>query len=296
LGSALIFTPAVSSIAHFFARKRGTATGFSATGGSIGGIVFPLALQRLFPELGWQWSIRILAFIFLLLLIVANLLIRSRLPPKAGGSIWPDLKIFRQVDFVLVIAGVFGMEWALFIPLTYITSWAMDTHIGSQAFGFQLLAILNAASFFGRWLPGYGADHIGRFNTIIISLTMCFFFVVGLWLPGTLEGSPGRGSTVLAILFAVGFGFSSGSNISLTPVCIGELCATEEYGRYYATCYTVVSIGCLTGLPIVGAIMQRGGGSYVGSVVFTAACYAASLLSFAIVRIRRAGWDPRVIA
>ena len=34
-----------------------------------------------------------------------------------------------------------------------------------------------------------------------------------------------------------------GSNISLTPVCVGQLCDTEVFGRWYATCYTIVSIG-----------------------------------------------------
>ncbi|KAJ9629843.1 hypothetical protein H2203_002225 [Taxawa tesnikishii (nom. ined.)] len=41
LGTSLIFTPAISSIGHWFQVKRGNATGIAATGGALGGIIFP---------------------------------------------------------------------------------------------------------------------------------------------------------------------------------------------------------------------------------------------------------------
>lgn len=307
LGTALIFTPAVSAIAHFFSKNRGTAIGIAATGGSIGGIVLPLMLQRLFEDKGWQWAIRAMGFMFIFLLIVANCLIKSRLPPKVGGSIWPDMLIFRQVDFAITTAGVFCMEWGLFVPVTFLTSWALSLGIGDQlgsgersAFGFQLIAILNAASSFGRWGPGFAADKIGRFNIMTIMMALCAISCMTFWLPPTvLASSPSfmasSSPKALAISFAILFGFASGSNISLTPVCVGQLCDTLEYGRYYASCYTVVSIGTLTGLPIVGAILQMQNGTYGGAIAFTVACYTVGTTCFAIVRVRRAGWGIRGI-
>ena len=287
LGTSLIFTPAVSSIAHFFAVKRGTATGLAATGGSIGGVVFPLMLEQLFESVGWAWAIRVMGFIDILLVGVANLLIRSRLPPKPGGSVWPDFRIFRQLNFAVTTAGVFCMEWGLFIPLTYISSWVIDEGVADQAFAFQLLAILNAASFFGRWLPGFAADVIGRFNTMIITMFLCLFALLAFFTTATFVSS---GKVALAVLFALSFGFASGSNISLTPVCVGQLCDVQEYGRYYATCYTLVSIGCLTGIPIAGEIVTRDSGKYGGLIAFTVACYAVGTACFIFVRGRMDGW------
>ena len=52
LGGCLINTPCVASIGHFFLVRRGNATGIAMTSGSIGGIVFPLMLQRLIPMVG----------------------------------------------------------------------------------------------------------------------------------------------------------------------------------------------------------------------------------------------------
>ena len=107
VGTSLVFTPSVSSIGHWFMVKRGNATGIAAAGGSVGGVVFPLVLQKLFDTVGWGWALRIQGFIFLLLVIVANLLIRSRLPPKPGGSVVPDFKILRSPALSLVTAGTY---------------------------------------------------------------------------------------------------------------------------------------------------------------------------------------------
>lgn len=120
LGTALIFTPAVSAIGHWFKVKRANATGIAAAGGSVGGVIFPLMLQKLFGQLGWGWALRIQGLIFVFLLAVANLLIRSRLEPKPGGTIIPDVRILRSPPMALVTAGTYFVRFAtLFHSATY---------------------------------------------------------------------------------------------------------------------------------------------------------------------------------
>ncbi|RMX97774.1 hypothetical protein D0866_16250, partial [Hortaea werneckii] len=299
VGTSLIFTPAVSSLGHFFFVNRANATGIAAAGGSVGGIIFPLMLQSLFPKVGWAWATRIQGFIFLGLLIGANLLIKSRLPPKPGGSVLPDFKIFRQPAFLLATIGTYFLEWGLFVPITYLVSYALQTGAMTEAFSFQLIAIFNAGSSLGRWAPGYLADKFGRYNTMIATTIGCMTSSLGLWLPAavlTVQGDPSD-STIkgLTITYAVIMGFSSGSNISLTPVCVGMLCDTEEYGRYYATCYTIVSFGTLTGVPIAGAIISACGGAYWGVATWTGLCYVCALAAFCAVRVINAGWKLNVL-
>lgn len=237
IGTSLIFTPSLSAISHFFFVKRGIATGIAAGGGSMGGVIFPLLLQKLFDTVGFAWATRVVALICLICLVTACLLVRSRLPKKliSKENILPDLSILREPEFLLTTLSVFFIEWGLFVPITYITSYALANGI-STSLSYQLLAILNAGSFCGRLLPGYFADRIGRFNVLIITVTLCLVCNACPWLPA-------KGNTAVLIVYAVVFGFSSGSNISLTPVCIGQLCETKNYGRYYATAYTIVSIG-----------------------------------------------------
>ena len=237
VGSSLIFTPAVSAVGHFFNEKRGIATGIATTGGSVGGVVFPLVLQHLFPKIGWGWATRVVALVCLILMIGACILIKSRLPKKPASkeNVLPDFGIFREPKFALTTAGVFFIEWGLFIPISYISSYCL-THGVSTELSYQMLAILNAGSFFGRGIPGFFADYFGRFNTLIVTVALCLVCNACLWLPA--------GDILpLIIVYSAIFGFASGSNISLTPVCIGQLCKTEHYGRYYATSYTVVSFG-----------------------------------------------------
>lgn len=287
-------------------KRRAAATGLATTGGSIGGIIFPLMLQRLFPLVGFKWATRILAFIFLFLLSIANLLIRTRLTPydraKRGEKgivatnlqkdIWPDIRIFKHSVFALTTAGVFFIEWALFIPISYLSTYALY-HGVNTTFAYQILAILNVGSFFGRWAPGYVADKLGRFNAMIATVALCFVSVLCLWLTCSPEEGPGGLAQLIA--FVLIFGFASGSNISLTPVCVGQLCGTEVFGRWYASLYTVVSFGCLTGIPIAGQLIASDGGRYTALIAFCGGCYGLGMICFVWARVMTVGWGLRKI-
>ncbi|KAI5363505.1 putative major facilitator superfamily, MFS transporter superfamily [Septoria linicola] len=300
LGNALIFTPSVSSVGHWFFRRRANATGLAVGGGALGGVVFPLMLQDLFPKVGWAWATRIQGFISIFLLLIAIVLIRARLPPRPESSALPDPRVFKDAAFMLVTAGSFFLELGLFIPIAYITSYALETNGAiSSTFSYQLLAIFNAGSFVGRWVPGYLADKLGRFNTQIAAVFLCAATSLGLWLPATVlvtePGSSSQSILGLTVAFAALMGIASGSNISLTPVCIGMLCPTKEYGRYIATTYTIVSIGCLIGLPIAGALIKATGGAYWGVALFTGGSYCCGLASFTAVRVMKAGWKVNIM-
>jgi MFS family permease len=171
----------------------------------------------------------------LFLLGLGNLFIRSRFPPKPSISALPNFRIFADPVYALTSIGVYMIEWGLFIPLTYLPSYALAHKIPS-AIALKLLAVFNAASFFGRSGPGLVADRVGRFNMMILMVGLCLGSTVGIW-----YFAGGRVGEVVA--YAIIFGFASGSNITLTPVCVGQLCETEEYGKYYAATYTLVSFG-----------------------------------------------------
>lgn len=236
LGGALLNTPAYASIGHFFKRRRGLATGVACTAGSIGGVVIPLMLQNLLPKIGFAWSARALGFLLLLMAVPANLFLKKRLPhSKHAVTLFPDLTVFKDPCFTLCTAGVFLMEWGLFVPLTYISSYA-TSHGQDASFGFTVLAVLNAGSFFGRFLPGLLADRYGRFNVIIVTIFFCALTVLALWLPAA-------NSKAVLLVFAVTFGFASGSNLGLIPVCLSQLCHAGEYGRFFSASYSVVSFG-----------------------------------------------------
>ncbi|KAK6832531.1 hypothetical protein RU639_003866 [Aspergillus parasiticus] len=244
----------------------------------------PLALQNLFDKVGFAWATRVIALICLVTLTCSCLLTSSRLPKKpfSREHILPDFGILLDIKFFLTTMSIFFIEWGLFVPLTYIISYGLAEGISTE-FSYQLLAIFNAGSFFGRCLPGFLADRLGRFNTLIVTVALCLIFNACLWLPA-------NGNVLVVVVYCCLFGFTSGSNISLTPVCVGQLCKTEHYGRYYAMSYTIVSFGTLTGVPIAGEILSLCGGEYWGLITFTICCYAAGLACAIAVKVIHTGW------
>lgn len=282
IASALLFTPSIAAVGHFFRARRGLATGVASTAGSVGGILFPLMLQRLFTTVGWAWAIRILAFLCFAVTVAANFLVRARLPPAPNASIHPDIRIFAHRPFALTTLAVFLVEFALFIPLTYISSYALAQGF-SHAFSFDVLTVLNAGSVVGRVASGWCADRVGPFNANMAAAALTVVGCFGVWLP---LGHTKPGIVVFALLF----GFASGSNISLVPVAIGRLCRTQHYGRYYATCYTVVSVAVLVGIPIAGKVVEANGGQYWGLIVLTGAVYCGAVAAFLAAKVSVVGW------
>lgn len=310
IGSSLLLTPSMGCVAHWFKERRGLASGIAFIGGGFGGVLFPLMIQSLLPQVGYGWTIRILGFVILVLCAISVIFCRSRVPPHKGAATsWrdtlPDPRIFMDGTGAMAAttAGVLLTDLAYFIPITYVPSYYIDRQglshedafTGSAAFAYQLLAILNAASCVGRYVAGDLADRFGRYNSMIVSLFLCTVSVLCFWLPDILV--PDLDNYALLVVFVFLFGFISGSNVSLTPTCLGQLCETHEYGRYYASCYTVVAFGVLGSIPIAGSLLDAveatGKARYWGVALFTGLSYVASFLCFAWVRIRVKGWNWR---
>ena len=298
LGGSLLLTPPLASIGHFFNRRRAFATGIAMSGPSMGGVIFPLVFRAVYPRAGFAWACRALGFIVAFLLVFANLFIRSRLPRRKVKirDVLPDFRIMLDRDGCLALCtlGLFLMELGLFIPLAFLTTYCIDNGM-DEAFSYNLLAILNAASVFGRALPGIVADKLGRYNTNAALLLLTAITALCIWLPLTLARPTGAAFTGGAVVFAIAFGFASGSNLSLTGPCIGQLCDTRHYGRYFSTCYVFISFAALIGIPIAGNILNANGGDYWGLIVFTGMSYVGSAVCMAAVRVIRVGWRWKVV-
>ncbi|KAK6829431.1 hypothetical protein PG987_010015 [Apiospora arundinis] len=278
IGGALLNVPAYGAIAHFFEARRGFATGIAATAGSVGGIVFPLLMQNLLPKVGFAWTTRIIGFILLGLAIPANTLIRTRLPASTN-----------MVSFTFSCAGIWFMEWGIFVPLTFIVSYAAD--YGHEAnSSYTLLTLLNVGSLFGRFIPGFLADRIGRFNVIVATIALCVVTILAFWLRA-------GDSWPLLIVFVLTFGFASGSNLGLYPVCLGQLCDSRSYGRFFSTALMIASFGTLTSLPIGGALREIGSTQtgWNAVIIFSAISYAIAMSCYFGARVLAVGWGLREI-
>jgi hypothetical protein len=187
-----------------------------------------------------------------------------------------DLKALRDLRFAATTLGVFLVEFAVFIPYTYICSYAFRSKFGFEA-AYRLNVFLNIGAIPGRAFPGYVADRVGVFNTMCFTSFICSAFILGLWLTAA-------GNEVKTTAFTVLYGFWSGAAISLTPVCIGEVCRIEDYGKRCGTTFFITSFGVLIGIPIAGTILQANNGEYQGLIIFAGCAYFASVLAFLLAR------------
>jgi MCP family monocarboxylic acid transporter-like MFS transporter 10 len=114
LGLGLLFVPVVNIPMHHFLKRRLIANGVATTGTSVGGVIWPIMLNKLFnnPSVGFAWGVRYSSFILVGLLVVANFLMKTRLPNRrqreAAGIIMPkpSLKaLLSDAPYLLTVAG-----------------------------------------------------------------------------------------------------------------------------------------------------------------------------------------------
>lgn len=284
--SSILWTSSIATLGHWFSQNRALATGLATTAGGVGGVIYPLVFNQLVRSLGYPWTMRIFALVSACACGLGILLTKTRLPRKKRTSLLLDWRGFQDQRFLLTMAAIFILDWAVLVPPAYITTYASATR--QQPLSKHILAVLNAASILGRCLPGPAADRFGRFNVMILCSTMCTLSIFGLWMT---VGSRGSG----LVAFALTYGFFSGSAYSLTPVCVAQLCKTEEYASRYGTAYGVVSIATLAGVPLSGLILgTEKGTNYAALICFCGAAYAVSTALFAVARGVSSGWKPAV--
>jgi predicted MFS family arabinose efflux permease len=197
IGVGFVFLPPFAVLPRYFIRSLGVALGLTATGASIGGIIWPIALKNLFSKLSFGWTVRIAAFIMLPFLMVACFTIKlpkSEEKEKGQGKEKkekPDFSVVKKPMLLLLATALFMNYLGLFTPNYYVTSYTISRKL-DPSMAFYMLAIMNGSSLFGRIIPGIWADRYGAFNVMILSagtsgvVCMCWtgaesIAAIGVW-------------------------------------------------------------------------------------------------------------------
>ncbi|MCJ1428107.1 hypothetical protein MMC29_006015 [Sticta canariensis] len=277
IGASLVFYPAFTCVSTWFLAKRGAALGLVAAGSSLGGVILPIMVVHLIPEVGFGWAMRICAFLILALLIFANLTVRSRIAPtKRPFDPMAFVRPLSEPTFLLLTGAIFFFYWGMFIPFTFIVEEARS-HGMSEQLANYLVPILNGASIFGRTVPNAIADKVGRFNVMIVMSTFTTVLLLGLWLPAT-------GNAPL-IVFAALFGIGSGAGIGLTPALCAGISPIKDIGVRTGTIFAISSIAALTGSPLGGRIITDSKGDFKNTTIFAGISCAVGSVLFIAARI-----------
>ncbi len=286
-GSSAISQVAMSTLVTWFLKNRAVAFGIMLSGSSLAGVVLPIMMDQLIPKVGFPWTIRAIALLFFALLTIANLTVKSRLPPTPRPFILQEyLDTFKDVKLVLTLFGCFFFMSGMFLPFNYILLQTQAAGM-TQKLVTYLLPILNAISIFGRILPGLAADKFGRFNLMLCVVLASTISVLAIWIPAT--------STAGIVAFASLFGFSSGGFIVLAPTLIAQVSDIRYIGTRVGTSLAVMAFGALLGSPIGGTLLLGHHGDYAGLQLFCGLCLATALVFFIAARYAQVGFKATKI-
>lgn len=144
IGSSACFNACMASVVSWFYRRRALALGIMVSGSSLGGVVLPIMMTKMIANVGFPWTMRAVAFLFLFMLGIACLTVKSRLTPKPRPLVVSEyLAGFKEPAFILTVSACFLFFWGMFLPFNYIILQAqqqgMDPNLTSY-----LLPIINA--------------------------------------------------------------------------------------------------------------------------------------------------------
>lgn len=148
IGAGMVLYPCLACVITWFQKRRALAMGIVTSGSSLGGIVLPILVDHLVPTIGFGWTMRTCGFLMMGLLVVTNVTVRSRLPPRLRETgIMGFVRPFTDLSFLLTACASFFFAMGSFIPITFIVSYG--EHIGmSPKLAGYLVSISCATRYF----------------------------------------------------------------------------------------------------------------------------------------------------
>lgn len=254
--------PLLSTVARWFAKRRGLMTGIAVSGIGFGTIIMPPVANWLISSYGWRISYIVIGSIALVLVMSAAQLLRrdpsqvGQLPYGEGEAEQESLNL-EAGGFSLqgaIHTRQFWMLGAMFVCLgisleaiiVHIVPHATDLAI-SAASAANILAIIGGVSVAGRIIMGSAGDRIG--NKLAITIGFIIMLVALLWLLAAKE-------LWMFYLFAVIFGFGYGGWAALLSPIVAELFGLSSLGVILGAVTFGLAIGEAVGPALAGRIFD----------------------------------------
>ncbi|KAG1774803.1 major facilitator superfamily domain-containing protein [Suillus placidus] len=238
--------PSIAVVFHHFQRRRAFAMGLVVAGASMVSILHPIMLNNLINgRLGFANGVRVSAGMIGGLLLIAYLLMRTRLPPQPQAVSYTRVlqNSLRDRAYVCACLGMAAFEVGFFFMVFYLQ---LDSRLHglSKGFSFYSLTIFHAGSLIGRLTAGVVSAYLGIPNTIIgcsFISSAVIFSIIGLR------------SVASVALIGISYGYFSGGCIALIGPLISYL--TPEISDIGARMGILFTISGNLGAPICGAVL-----------------------------------------
>lgn len=282
LGGGLVFTPAMSVVATYFSTRRSLAIGIAASGSCTGGLIYPVMVRQLLPQIGFGWTVRVLGFFSMAISLFAATFLKARLPPRKSGAL-VDWAAFKDMTYLLYCLGMFLNFWGIYFVFFYISAYSRDVIGLSYTQSLNLLMVLNGVGYISRVaLPILSDVVTGPMNLIIPSA-----FATGI----LIYAWSGVGSQAGLYPFTVIVGLSAAGVQGLFPAVLSSLTADlKKTGTRLGMAFSIVSFACLTGPPLGGALVSDNDGNYLKAQMWAGTVLICGALTLVAARIAKTGW------
>ena len=250
LGIAFVYTPSIASVQPWFNKRRGLASGIASSGIGAGTLTLPVVVSYLLAEVNWRDALQMISAGVLLIGLTAGFLLK-RAPDLTGNTRGqlPGLSLSETLKtpaFKWLYMGTLLGAPVMFVPFAHISAAARDAGLpDAQAVG--LVGLIGIGSLVGRFAIGWLADRLGRVKTLM--LMQC---LMGL---SYLIWSGAQVRWMFA-LFALWFGLSYGSIVSLLPAICMDLFGGRAVSAIIGTLYTGAALGNLLGPVLAGQVFD----------------------------------------
>ena len=264
VGTGALFLPSVAVVAKYFSTKRALATGITASGGSVGSVIYTILFRELQPRLGFGWTTRIIGFITLAGAVASILVLRDPPASERTARKMFDASAFKSVPFLICILGIFLTFIGLYVPFFHIITYAQVRGHIDENMSFYLLSIMNAASVPGRIIPGLIADRLGSVRVMAAS---CILSAVLMYVWTAIRSLAGL------VVFCILYGFLSGAVVSMPVTVVASLVpGLHLLGTWMGMAFCFCGLGMLVGNPIAGTLISVQSHDFVRMIVFAASC------------------------
>jgi MFS family permease len=250
LGIAFVYTPSIASVQPWFTKRRGLASGIASSGVGAGTLLLPVVVSVLLTRMPWREALQILSFGVLCVgLLAAFLLERAPMQNGLAKGDLPGLTLkeaVRSPSFQWLYMGALLGAPVMFIPFAHISAAARDAGVPeAQAVG--LVGLIGIGSLVGRFAIGWLADRLGRVKTLMLMQALMGLSYL-IW--------AGAHDRWLFALFAIWFGLSYGSIVSLLPAICMDLFGGKAVSAIIGTLYTGAALGNLLGPVVAGKVFD----------------------------------------
>jgi MFS family permease len=250
LGIAFVYTPSIACVQPWFNKRRGLASGIASSGVGAGTLILPVVVSYLLTEINWREALQLMSFGVLMIGLTAGFLLK-RAPNLSGNTSGqlPGLTLsaaLKTPSFKWLYMGTLLGAPVMFVPFAHISAAARDAGVpDAQAVG--LVGLIGIGSLVGRFAIGWLADRMGRIKTLML--------MQGLMGLSYLVWAGAQDPWVFAV-FALWFGLSYGSIVSLLPAICMDLFGGRAVSAIIGTLYTGAALGNLLGPVLAGQVFD----------------------------------------